>query len=78
MGFPANNNENTFKKEGTQILKVEFQHINYASDDVEGLNDFYVNILKMDPIPTQNFIRTTATQNSGYDGKILFSTEGNI
>ena len=27
---------------------------------------------------TQNFIRTTATQNSGYDGKIMFTTEGNI
>ena len=32
----------------------------------------------MDPIPTQNFIRTTATQSSGYDGKIMFTTEGNI
>ena len=32
----------------------------------------------MDPIPTHNFIRTTATQNSGYGGKIKFTTEGNI
>ena len=59
-------------------MKLEFHHINYASEDVEALNDFYLNILKMDPIPTQNFIRTTATQNSGYDGKIMFATEGNI
>ena len=32
----------------------------------------------MDPIPTHNFIRTTATKNSGYGGKIKFTTEGNI
>ena len=59
-------------------MKLEFHHINYASEDVEALNDFYLNILKMDPIPTQNFIRTTATQNSGYDGKIMFATEGKV
>lgn len=59
-------------------MKLEFHHINYASEDVEALNDFYVNILKMDPIPTQNFIRTTATQKSGYDGKIKFITEGSM
>ena len=35
-------------RRGTDILKLEFHHINYASDDVEALNDFYVNILKMD------------------------------
>ena len=59
-------------------MKLEFHHINYVSDDVEALNDFYINILKMDPIATHNFIRTKATQNSGYDGKIKFTTEGNI
>ena len=59
-------------------MRLEFHHINYVSDDVEALNDFYVNILKMTSIPTHNFIRTTATQNSGYDGKIKFTTEGNI
>ena len=59
-------------------MKLEFHHINYSSDDVEALNDFYVNVLKIDPIPTQNFIRTIATQNSRYDGNIMFTTEGNI
>ena len=59
-------------------MKLEFHHINYASDDVEALNDFYVHILKMVPMPTHNFIRTTATQNSGYNGKIMFTTDGNI
>ena len=59
-------------------MKLEFHHINYVSEDVEALNDFYINILKMDPIPTHNFIRTTATKNSGYGGKIKFTTEGNI
>ena len=59
-------------------MKLEFHHINYASEEVEALNDFYLNILKMDPIPPQNFIRTTATQNSGYDGKIMFATKKEI
>ena len=78
MGFPANKKENSFNEEGTQILKLEFHHINYSSDDVEALNDFYVNVFKTDPIPTQNFIRATATQNSRYDSNIMFTIEGNI
>ena len=59
-------------------MKLEFQHINYVSKDVDALHDFYVDILKMDPIAPQNFPRTDATSDTGYDGKIKFATEGSM
>jgi catechol 2,3-dioxygenase-like lactoylglutathione lyase family enzyme len=59
-------------------LKLEFHHINYVSKDVDGLHDFYTNILKMETIAPQNFPRTDATSKAGYDGKIKFATEGSM
>ena len=64
--------------DGVIVLKLEFHHINYVSKDVDALHDFYVNILKMDEIAPQNFPRTDATRETGYDGKIKFATEGNM
>ena len=63
---------------GDPDVKLEFHHINYVSKDVDGLHDFYVNILKMDSIAPQQFPRTDATSDSGYDGKIKFATEGSM
>lgn len=59
-------------------MKLEFHHINYVSKDVDALQDFYVDVLKMDPIAPQNFPRTDADDKSGYDGKIKFATEGSM
>ncbi len=59
-------------------MKLEFHRINYLSSDIEAVNYFYANILKMDPLPTHNFIWTTATRNSEYGGKIKFTAEGNM
>ena len=64
--------------DGDTVLKLEFHHINYVSRDVDALHDFYVNILKMDEIAPQNFPRTDATKETGYDGKIKFATEGSM
>jgi len=42
-------------------MKIEFHHINCVSKDVEGLDLFYRDILQMQPIPAQQFVRTEAT-----------------
>lgn len=57
-------------------MKLEFHHINFVSEDVDRMHDFYTDVLGLDDIPQENFPRTEATQNDGYDGKIRFATEG--
>ena len=59
-------------------MKLEFNHINYVSKNVDELNAFYKNVLQMDSIPDRNFPRTEATDQSGFDGKIKFVTEGSM
>jgi catechol 2,3-dioxygenase-like lactoylglutathione lyase family enzyme len=59
-------------------MKLEFHHINFVSKNVDGMNDFYKNILEMDSIPTEHFPRTEETFDCGYSGKINFVTEGKI
>ena len=45
---------------------------------MDELNNFYKNILQMDTVPESNFPRTDATNDTGYNGKIKFVTEGNM
>ena len=59
-------------------MKIEFHHINFVSKNVEELNDFYSQILGLDELPTQNFIRTHSTDEFGYDGVIRFVTDGQM
>ena len=59
-------------------MKLEFHHINIVSKNVDELNNFYKNILQMDSISETDFPRTKATENSGYNGKIKFVTEGKV
>ncbi len=59
-------------------MKLEFHHINFVADDVDRMHDFYTNVLGMDDIPQDNFPRTEADKDSGYDGKIRFATEGHM
>lgn len=59
-------------------MKLEFHHINYVSQDVDKMHDFYTNVLGMNDIPQDNFPRTQATGQTGYDGKIRFATEGQM
>ena len=59
-------------------MKLEFHHINYVSQDVEELDNFYRNVMKMETIAPEKFPRTFATKNKGYDGKIKFVTEGSM
>lgn len=57
-------------------MKLEFHHINYVSEDVDRMHEFYTQVLGMDDIPQENFPRTEATKETGYAGKIRFATEG--
>ena len=59
-------------------MKLEFHHINYVSQDVEVLDSFYRNVMKMETISPEKFPRTSATKGKGYDGKIKFVTEGSM
>ena len=59
-------------------MKLELHHINFVTNDVDRLNRFYRDILQMDAIPFQSFPRTAATDETGYDGKISFVTDGNL
>lgn len=57
-------------------MKLEFHHINFVADDVDRMHDFYTNLLGLDDIPQEDFPRTEATAQAGYDGKIRFATDG--
>ena len=59
-------------------MKLEFHHINFVTEDVDGLHNFYTEVLGLDNIPIQSFPRPEATKKSGYDGKIRFATEGQM
>ncbi|WP_171133092.1 MULTISPECIES: VOC family protein [unclassified Ruegeria] len=59
-------------------MKLEFHHINFVADDVDRLHDFYTNVLGLDNIPQQNFPRSEANEDKGYDGNIQFATDGHM
>ena len=59
-------------------MKLEFHHINFVSKDVDGMHDFYTKVLGLDDVPQDNFPRTEATKDRGFNGKIRFATEGNM
>ena len=45
-------------------MKLEFHHINFVSEDVDRLHDFYTQVLGLDDIPIQSFPRPDATGSS--------------
>ncbi|PSL19133.1 VOC family protein [Shimia abyssi] len=57
-------------------MKLEFHHINYVSENVDRLHDFYTNVLGLADVPIENFPRPKETDDSGYSGKIRFATDG--
>ena len=59
-------------------MKLEFHHINFVSKDVDGMHDFYTNVLGLEDIPAENFPRTEATEDAGFDGKIRFATDNTM
>lgn len=59
-------------------MKLEFHHINFVSEDVDRMHDFYTNVLGLDDIPLTDFPRTEAEDGKGFDGKIRFATDGGM
>jgi catechol 2,3-dioxygenase-like lactoylglutathione lyase family enzyme len=59
-------------------MKLEFHHINFVSHDVDRLHRFYTQVLGLDDIPQENFPRSEADEDRGYDGQIRFATDGNM
>ena len=59
-------------------MKLEFHHINFVSKNVDDLHDFYTNVLGLDNIPQEDFPRTEANDEVGYNGQIRFATEGSM
>ena len=57
-------------------MKLEFHHINFVSNDVDELHQFYTEVLGLNDIPITSFPRPKATADSGYSGKIRFATDG--
>lgn len=55
-------------------MKLEFHHINFVSEDVDRMHDFYTNVLGLDDMPVEQFPRN----KGGFDGKIKFATEGKM
>ena len=47
-------------------MKLEFHHINFVSEDVDRLHNFYTKILGLDNIPTEMFPRPDETKDAGY------------
>lgn len=59
-------------------MKLEFHHINFVSEDVDRLHDFYINTLGLSDIPVTSFPRPDETKETGYSGKIRFATDGKM
>jgi len=59
-------------------MKLEFHHINFVSENVDRMHDFYTTVLGLDDVPQENFPRTEATGKLGYSGKIRFATDGKM
>ncbi len=57
-------------------MKLEFHHINYATADVDRLHRFYTDVLGLADIPQDQFVRTPAQGDQGFDGDIKFATDG--
>ena len=59
-------------------MKLEFHHINFVSEDVDRMHEFYTQVLGLDDMPVEDFPRTQAAGGKGFDGKIRFATDGEM
>ena len=59
-------------------MKLEFHHINFVSEDVDRMHDFYTKVLQLDDMPVALFPRTEASDTGGFSGKIRFATDGGM
>ena len=57
-------------------MKLEFHHINFVSNNVSKLHDFYTKVLQLENLPMEKFPRPEETETTGYSGEIKFATDG--
>ena len=56
----------------------KLHHINIVSREVEGLLEFYRDVMRMDEMPIELFPRNAATDGGGSDVPIRFTTDGSM
>jgi len=56
-------------------VKLKLHHVNLCSKNVPAMDDFYRNVLGLEPEPTRSASRVTA---QGYAGNVSFVTDGDI
>ncbi|MFZ4410472.1 MAG: VOC family protein [Paracraurococcus sp.] len=56
-------------------MTLKLHHVNFCSKDVPGMDDFYRNVLGLEPEPSLGSARVTA---QGYAGDVAFATDGQI
>jgi catechol 2,3-dioxygenase-like lactoylglutathione lyase family enzyme len=54
-------------------MKLKLHHINFTSTNVEAMDEFYRNVLDLEPEPGIGQGRVTS---QGYPGKVAFVTDG--
>ncbi len=59
-------------------MKLEFHHINFVTEDLDRLHDFYTKVLGLNDMPVSQFPRTEETDDAGYSGQIKFATDGRM
>ena len=59
-------------------MDLKFHHINLVSKNLDELNNFYNNILGLESLSPDNFLRTQSSDKKGYSGKIKFVSDGNF
>ena len=59
-------------------MKLELHHINFVSENVDRMHDFYANVMGMDDMPVEKFPRPAPSDTKGFNGKIRFTTDGHM
>jgi glyoxylase I family protein len=54
-------------------MKIKLHHVNFCSNDVAAMDEFYRTVLDLEPEPGLNENRTPG---GGYPGKVAFVTDG--
>lgn len=54
-------------------MKIQLHHVNFCTKNVPAMDDFYRNVVGLEPEPTLNDARVTA---QGYAGKVAFVSDG--
>ena len=54
-------------------MKIRLHHVNFCSNNVPGMEEFYRSVLGLEPEPSLEAVRVT---QGGYSGSVAFVTDG--